>query len=118
MISSRDVAMPTNRAYGTCYTILTNYMALIRSSYYGPPCSCRQTRWFSLTCIIYPNVDMQALQPPTVVRADIQRPLRGPIRTLDAPPRSRARGFGRDTFVAGSSSNLEYRHAYAWPIRY
>ena len=32
MISSRDVAMPTNRAYGTCYAIPTN-MALIRSSF-------------------------------------------------------------------------------------
>ena len=60
MISSRDVTMSINRAYGTCYAILTNYMALIRSSYYGPPCSCRQTRRFSLSRMFYPNVDMQA----------------------------------------------------------
>ena len=45
-------------------------------------------------------------------------PLRDPTRLLEAHPCSRARGFGRDTFVAGSSSSLEYRHASAWPIRY
>ncbi len=31
-----------------------------------------------------------------------------PIQIWDASPRSRARGFGRDTFVAGSSSSFEY----------
>ena len=41
-----------------------------------------------------------------------------PTQIWDTPPRSRARGFECDTFVAGSSSSFEYRHASAWPIRY
>ena len=47
--------MPTARAMQYQLTWLSYGHHL-----YGPPCSCRQTRRFSLSRMFYPNVDMQA----------------------------------------------------------
>ena len=63
-----DVTMPTNRAYGTCYAIRTN---MLTHGLHGPHAAI--ILWTSVfICMLYTNVGMHALQPPTVIRVDTQ----------------------------------------------
>ena len=102
-------AVPTARAMQYTQTCLRMvYMALMRSS-----------SWTSMFMVmLYTNIDMTPYNHQWLPRLIHKVHYVAPIQIWDASPCSRARGFGRDTFVAGSSSSFEYRHASAWPIRY
>ena len=66
--SSRDVTMPTNRAYGTCYTIPYMYNMLTHGLHGSHAVIILWTSVFMV--MLYTNIDMHAQHPPMVARVD------------------------------------------------